>query len=63
MKRFAVMTLFPAVLFAGSASAAGIADLTINTTGIDTAAISIATAMLAVLAVFWGIRKIMSLVG
>lgn len=63
MKRFALVTLVPAALFAGSASAAGIADLTITTTGIDTAAIAIATSMLAVLAVFWGIRKIMSLVG
>lgn len=63
MKRFAVVPLVLVSLFAASANAAGFADLTIDLTGIDTAAIAIGTAMLAVMAVFWGIRKIMSLVG
>lgn len=50
-------------LASGVASAADYSGLTVDTTGIDTAAIAIGTALLGVLAVFWGVRKIMSLVG
>lgn len=37
--------------------------LTVDVAGIPAAAIAIATTMLGVLAVFWGVRKIMGLVG
>lgn len=45
------------------ASAADYTGLTVDLTGIDGAAIAIATAMMGILAVFWGVKKIMSLVG
>lgn len=50
-------------LFSVYASAADYTGLTVDLTGIDGAAIAIATAMMGILAVFWGVRKIMSLVG
>lgn len=61
MNKFLVFTGM--ALASGVASAADYSGLTVDTTGIDTAAIAIGTALLGVLAVFWGVRKIMSLVG
>jgi hypothetical protein len=54
-----------AALFAvaGASNAASYAGLTVDLAGIDAAAVAIATAMMGVLAVFWGVKKIMGLVG
>lgn len=39
------------------------AGLTIDVSGIADAAMAIGTSMLGVMAVFWGVRKVLSLVG
>lgn len=56
--------LFVSLLgLSGVAAAADYSGLTVDLSGIDGAAIAIATAMMGILAVFWGVKKIMSLVG
>lgn len=50
------------LLASGVVNAADYSGLTVDLSGIDAAAIAIATSLMAVLAVFWGVRRIMSLV-
>ena len=53
-------------IFALTSPAFAVVDYTgldLDVTGIDAAAIAIATVMMGVLGVFWGVKKIMSLVG
>jgi hypothetical protein len=51
--------------FAASSAfaAADYSGLAVDLTGLDAAAVGIATALMAVLGVFWGLRRIMGLVG